>query len=75
MSHSNHAVPQESHLGTYITWGIIIGSIIGLFTGIFWFEMGLSLLGGTAFGLIVGTVIGSIVGARKNQLFRSSPNE
>ncbi len=51
----------------YVTWGIIIGSIVGLFAGILWFEMGLSLLFGTAAGLIIGTALGSIFGNKTNQ--------
>ena len=63
----------KSNLGLYVCWGIIIGSIVGLFAGIFWFEMGLSLLFGTAIGLIIGTAIGSIV-ENKSKLGNSSQN-
>ncbi len=48
----------------FVTWGIIVGSLAGLFAGIFWFEMGLSLLFGTASGLIIGTTLGSIFGSK-----------
>ena len=64
---------SKSHMGLYICWGIIIGSIVGLFAGIFWFEMGLSLLFGTVVGLIIGTAIGSVV-ENKSKLGNYSQN-
>jgi len=62
MSQIDQLTSIKSNLSIYVTWGIIFGSIAGLFAGIFWFEMGLSLLFGTASGLIVGTAFGSIFG-------------
>ena len=67
MSQKDHLASIKSNLSMYVTWGIIIGSIVGLFAGIFWFEMGLSLLFGTAAGLIIGTALGSIFGNKTKQ--------
>ncbi len=61
MNKNDQLVSEEPRQSKYITWGVIIGSVIGLFTGIFWFEMGVSLLLGTAFGLIVGAAVGSFI--------------
>jgi len=61
MNQNAEVASKETRLSMYICWGIVIGSIVGLFSGIFWFEMGLSLLFGTAIGLIIGSAIGSIV--------------
>ena len=63
----------KSHLGLDVLWGITLGSIVGLFAVIFWFEMGISLLFSTAIGLIIGTAIGSIV-ENKSKLRNSSQN-
>jgi transcriptional regulator with XRE-family HTH domain len=54
----------ESKSPIYISWGITIGSLVGIFTGIYWFEMGLSLLFGTVSGLIIGSIIGTIVDSK-----------
>jgi hypothetical protein len=67
MSQKEQLTSIKSTLSMYVTWGIIIGSIAGLFAGIFWFEMGLSLLFGTAAGLIVGTALGFIFGNKTKQ--------
>lgn len=54
----------SKRLANFTAGGIVIGSIAGLVAGMFWFEMGLSLLFGTAIGLILGVVIGSVPNAR-----------
>ena len=61
MSKIDEMAVKETRLGVVICWGIIIGSLVGLFSGIFWFEMGMSLLFGTSSGLIFGSVSGAIV--------------
>ncbi|GAA6151504.1 hypothetical protein [Pseudoteredinibacter isoporae] len=50
----------------YVTWGIVIGSIIGLFAGIFWFEMGLSMLAGVSLGILVSTALATFRGKRSS---------
>lgn len=67
MNQKDHLTSKKSSPGNYLTWGIIMGSAAGLFAGIFWFEMGLSLLFGTAAGLIIGTALGSIFGNKTKQ--------
>lgn len=66
MNQKDHLTSKKSSPGNYLTWGIIMGSAAGLFAGIFWFEMGLSLLFGTASGLIIGTFLGSMFGNKTN---------
>ncbi|MEE4244845.1 MAG: hypothetical protein V2I33_05515 [Kangiellaceae bacterium] len=61
MDQSNSIASQSSRIGNYTASGIVIGSLVGLFAGMYWFEMGLSLLVGTASGLIIGTLFGAIV--------------
>jgi len=57
---------KSTILGPCISWGITIGSLVGLFMGIYWFEMGLSLLLGTVSGLMIGTTIGTILDSKSN---------
>lgn len=64
MAEIHQEVPESKRLANYIAGGLVIGSIVGLFAGMFWFEMGLSLLFATSIGLILGVVIGSFLTAR-----------
>lgn len=68
MKQNDGTVSKEARLNMYICWGIIIGSIVGLFAGIFWFEMGLSLLFCTALGLIIGSAIGSLLDRKSKSI-------
>jgi len=47
-------------MSKYLPWGIVIGSLVGLFAGIFWFEMGLALLAGTASGIIISAFLAAL---------------
>lgn len=47
-------------MSKYLPWGIVVGSLVGLFAGIFWFEMGLSLLAGTAAGIIISAFLATL---------------
>lgn len=64
MTEIQQEAPASKRLANYISGGIVIGSIVGLFAGMFWFEMGLSLLFATSVGLILGVVIGSFPSGR-----------
>lgn len=41
----------------YLPWSITLGSLIGMFVGIFWFDMGLSMLAGVSAGIILAAAL------------------
>ena len=57
----NTSISGELNMTSFVPYGLLVGVTCGLFGGIFWFEMGLSLLVGTVTGVFIGAVVDSVL--------------